>query len=292
MMQRKKWLLLFLISILLLSMSACNTPTKPPVDDPKPPIVDPKPDPKPDPVPDPVIPDDEISDPIASPNDEKVVVLPARGLAETEPVGDDYFNDVVLIGDSVTLKLYYYLLDRWNWDEAYLGDIQFLTAGSLGSGNALWKVSEESVHPTFQGEKMLLEDSVALSGAKKVYIMLGTNDVGLYGISGAIENYNEMLDRIKAKNPEVTFYIQSALPMYRAAQLPDLNNQALLEYNQKLYQLSVDRGDYFVDVASVMQTEDHSLPYQYCSDPEDMGIHLTNIACEKWIGFLRTHVAP
>ena len=291
-MLRKKGLWLFLIGILLLGLSACNTPNKPPVDDPIPPIVDPKPDPKPDPIPEPVVPEDEISEPEPSPYDEKVVMLAARGLAETEPVGDDYFDDVVLIGDSVTLKLYYYLLDRWNWDETYLSDIQFLTAGSLGSGNALWEVSEESVHPTYLGEKMLLEDSVALSGAKKVYIMLGTNDVGLYGVEGSIENYNEMLDRIKAKNPDVTFYIQSALPMYRDAQLPDLNNETLIAYNDKLYQLSVERGDYFVDVTSIMQTEDGSLPYQYCSDPEGMGIHLTDIACEKWIGYLRSHVAP
>jgi len=288
MLRRKKWLLLLLISILLFSMSACNTPTKPPVDDPIPPVITPKPDPKPDPV----VPEDEISEPVASPYDEKVVVLPARGLAETEPVGDDYFDDVILIGDSVTLKLYYYLLDRWNWDETYLGDIQFLTAGSLGSGNALWDISEESVHPTYQGEKMLLENSVALSGAKKVYIMLGTNDVGLYGVDASIENYNTMLDRIKAKNPNVTFYIQSALPMYREAQLTDLNNATLTTYNAKLYQLSIERGDHFVDVTSIMQTADGSLPYQYCSDPNEMGIHLTDTACEKWIAYLRTHVSP
>jgi len=292
MLRRKKWLLLLLISILLFSMSACNTPTKPPVDEPIPPVITPKPDPKPDPILDPVVPEDEISEPVASPYDEKVVVLPARGLSETDPVGDEYFDDVVLIGNSVTLKLYYYLLDRWNVDETYLGDIQFLTAGSLGSGNALWEISEESVHPTYQGEKMLLENSVALSGAKKIYIMLGTNDVGLYGVDASIENYNIMLDRIKAKNPNVTFYIQSALPMYREAQLTDLNNATLTTYNAKLYQLSVERGDYFVDVTSIMQTKDGSLPYQYCSDPENMGIHLTNIACEKWIAYLRTHVAP
>jgi len=79
--------------------------------------------------------------------------------------------------------------------------------------------------------------------------------------------------------------------MYREAQLPDLNNETLTAYNDKLYQLSVERGDYFVDVTSIMQTEDGSLPYQYCSDPEGMGIHLTDIACEKWIGYLRSHVA-
>ncbi|MPM80933.1 hypothetical protein SDC9_127984 [bioreactor metagenome] len=288
----KKWMTILLVVLMLLSLSACNTPKQLPVDDPYTPVVTPKPDPKPNPVPEPVIPNDEISEQPSSPNDEKVVEQPAKGLQATNPVSDDYFNDVVLIGDSVTLKLYYYLLDRWNTDESYLGDIQFLTAGSLGSGNALWEVSEESVHPTFQGEKMLLEDSIKLSGAKKVYLMLGTNDVGLYGVETAVENYNTLLNRILSKNPGVAFYIQSALPMYRKAQLPDLNNQALLEYNQKLYALALERGDYFVDVASIMQTEDHSLPYQYCSDPDDMGIHLTDIACEKWISYLRTHVAP
>ena len=54
----------------------------------------------------------------------------------------------------------------------YFGEGQFLTSGSLGSGNALWEVSDKSVHPAFQGEKMLLEESVPLTGAKKIYMML------------------------------------------------------------------------------------------------------------------------
>lgn len=283
-MKKKNIWLIFLLILCLAFVVGCDkkTPEKDPepvITDPVKPAEPPKEDPKP-----PLVSED--------PNAEEVVIVEAKGLAVTKAVGDHYFDDVVMIGDSVTLKLYYYLLERWNDDPAYLGDIQFLTAGSLGSGNALWDVSEESVHPVYKGEKMLLEDSVALSGAKKVYLMLGTNDVGLYGIEAAIANYNTLLDRIQAKSPDIKFYIQSALPMLRSAQLQDLNNPALAAYNAALYEMTVKRGDYFIDVASVMQTSDGCLPYQYCSDPDGLGIHLTDIACDQWITYLRTHTAP
>ncbi len=280
-MKRKNIWLIFLLILCLAFVVGCDKKT--PVKDPDPVITDPvKPadPPKQDPKP-PIVSDD--------PNAEEVVPVEAKGLAGTKAVGDHYFDDVVMIGDSVTLKLYYYLLERWNVEPAYLGGIQFLTAGSLGSGNALWAVSEESVHPVYEGQKMLLEDSIALCGAKKVYLMLGTNDVGLYGVEAAIVNYSTLLDRIKAKSPDVKFYIQSALPMLRSAQLQDLNNPALAAYNEALYEMAVKRGDYFVDVASVMQTQDGCLPFQYCSDPEGQGIHLTDIACDEWITYLRSH---
>ncbi|HZW49494.1 MAG TPA: GDSL-type esterase/lipase family protein [Bacillota bacterium] len=282
-MKKKNILLIFLLVFCLAFAVGCNKKT--PEKDPEPVITDPVKPAEP--------PKEDLITPIEpeDPNAENVVIVEARGLAESKAVEDCYFDDVVMIGDSVTLKLYYYLLERWNVDPAYLGGIQFLTAGSLGSGNALWAVSEESVHPVFEGEKMLLEDSVALCGAKKVYLMLGTNDVGLYGVEEAITNYNTLLDRIQTKSPDVKFYIQSALPMLRSAQLQDLNNPTLAAYNEALYAMVMERGDYFVDVASVMQTSDGCLPYQYCSDPDGLGIHLTDIACDQWISYLRSHTA-
>lgn len=297
-MLKKKWSGLFILMlILLMVLSSCNKPAPPPVDEPvitdpskgneKPPVVEPEP--KPEPEPDPYVEKDILGEVIDDPQNEDVVILDPLGLQENTPVDDSYFDDVVIIGDSVTLKLYYYVLDRWNYEEDYLGGVQFLTAGSLGSGNALWTVSDESVHPMYKGQKMLLEDSIPLTHAKKAYIMLGTNDMGIFGIDGSIANYEELLDRILATSPDLEVFVQSVLPMYRYAQLETLNNEIISGYNKALFKMAQRLGHHYVDVASIMQTADGSLPYQYCSDPAGMGIHLTDIACEKWISFLRHH---
>ena len=200
-----------------------------------------------------------------------------------------WFDDAVFIGDSVSLKLNYYVAKQRQSDSGYMGKAQFLTSGSLGSGNALWEVSSKSVHPTYQGKKMKLEESIPLTGAKKVYIMLGMNDVGMYGPEKSVKNLETLLDRIKASAPGVTFYVQSATPMYKGAEKKSLNNETLTEYNQLVKELCLRRGWHFVDVASVLQDSSGYLPAGYCSDPEGMGIHFTDAACAVWVEYLRTH---
>ncbi len=87
-----------------------------------------------------------------------------------------------------------------------------MTAGSFGYINALKPVSEDSVHPSYQGTKMLLEDSVAACGAKKLYIMLGMNDIAGGRYEGTISNLSTVISRILEKVPDVTFYFQSVTP--------------------------------------------------------------------------------
>jgi len=208
-------------------------------------------------------------------------------LPESGSVDASYFNDAVFIGDSVSLKLSYYeaAVDK-------LGTAQFLTSGSLGSGNALWKVSDDSVHPTYEGTKMLLEESVPLTGAKKMYIMLGMNDIALYGIDGAVTNMVTLIQNIQAAAPGITVYVQSMTPITNTSDLlseSGHNPQNIHRYNETLAATCQSKGWKFVNVAEVMYDENGYLRREYCSDPDDMGIHFTEAGCEAWISYLYTH---
>jgi len=221
-------------------------------------------------------------EPAASAPEEPAISVPE----EPVELGWSWFDDAVMIGDSVSLKLKNHVTKARQTDPGYFGQGQFLTSGSLGSANALWEVSDKSVHPAYQGEKMLLEQSIPLTGAKKVYMMLGINDIAVYGIDGAIENYKTLLDKIETAAPGVEFYIQSATPICEGGEKGALNNANLEEYNRKLEEMCQARGVRFVDVASVMRDESGYLPRNYCSDPDGMGIHLTDEGCQVWLDFL------
>ncbi len=213
----------------------------------------------------------------------------AGAVPESAPVDGSYFDDAVFIGDSVSLKLAYY--------EAAvnkLGGAQFLTAGSLGSGNALWAVSSKSVHPTYQGVKMRLEDSVPLTGAKKLYIMLGMNDIAVYGINGAVNNMVTLIEGILANVPDMEVFIQSMTPIgvnSNVASKNGLNNTNIRRYNEALLAMAQAKGWHFVDVASVMYDSNGYLREDYCSDNYDMALHFSNAGCEAWIAYLKTHTA-
>jgi len=210
------------------------------------------------------------------------------GIQAGEAVDYSWFDDAVFIGDSISLKLQRYVQYMRRSDPAFMGKAKFLVAGSLGSGNALWQVSDESVHPSYRGTKMRLEDSVALTGAKKVYIMLGINDVTMYGVEGSVENMKTLIGLILKKSPEVEIYVQSATPRIEAMK-NNPTNMALFEYDLKLYEMCVEEGWNFVDVAGVMRDEKGNLPDAYCSDAPTMGMHFTNEACQVWVDYLLTH---
>lgn len=223
------------------------------------------------------------------PDDYERPVTPFQlGLQESGVVPDGYFDDAVFVGDSITLKLYHYVKDMRNQGTPCLGGAKFLTAGSLGSGNALWPVSKESVHPSYQGEKMRIEKAIELMGARKVYIMLGMNDVAYYGLEQSVTNMNELVGLILERSPGADIFVQSVTPRL-ASITTNPTNRALFEYNLAMYKSCVENGWYFVDVASVMRDENGNLIEAYCSDPESMGMHFTDAGCAVWIEYLETH---
>ncbi len=214
---------------------------------------------------------------------------PASG--SVTPVDWSWFDDAVFVGDSISLKLTGYVSKMRQSQSDFLGKAQFLTAGSLGSGNALWEVSDKSVHPLYQGTKMRLEDSVAACGAKKLYILLGMNDVGLYGIDGSVANMETLLKLIQEKTPDLQIFVQSATPIHKGNELKALNNANLITYNQGLQEMCQRNGWHYVDVASVLKDADGYLPDAYCSDASGMGMHFTDQACQVWIDYLRQDAA-
>ena len=201
-------------------------------------------------------------------------------------VKESYFDDVVFIGDSVTEGLRYYEMAN-----GVFGKAKFLSAGSLGATNALWKVSEKSVHPRWNGQKMKLEQSVPLTGAKKVYIMLGMNDLAAVGLDRAKANFDKLCSNILAAAPDVQIYVESVTPRVKTSNPGTLNNTNITKYNGMLADLCMQRGWYFVNVAETMFDSEGCLKQSYCSDPNGMGMHFSFTGCAAWADYLYTHTA-
>lgn len=274
---------------------ATDPPTAPPTDPSRSPETEPSTQPATDPPTDP--PTQPPTDPPTVPATDPIVIDPSvegftpppiRGaMPESGYVDSSWFDDAVFVGDSVSMMLEFY-----DASAGVLGKSQFLTAGSLGSGNALWDVSDYSVHPTYNGVKMRLEESIPLTGAKKLYIMLGMNDVGLYGVDGAVENMTTLINLIQSSTPGLSVYIQSMTPVASSSNVlssDGLNNYNIYLYNQKLSDVCQTYGWHFLDVGSVMYDENGWLREEYCSDLDGMGLHFTYTGCAAWVEYLYTH---
>lgn len=211
---------------------------------------------------------------------------------EYTQVDDSYFNDAVFIGDSISYGFELYVTEKRANGETVLGEAQFLTSGSLSYGNSLWDVSDESVHPTYNGEKMKLEDAIAQIKPGKIFILLGTNDVALYGVEQTIANADTEISRMLEASPGAEIFIISTTPKYSPAESDvdgALNNADIDALNVAMRQFAVEKGYNFMNIAPLFKDETGGLAADYCSDKEGMGIHFTSAAYDIWLDFLYSY---
>ena len=227
---------------------------------------------------------------VSGPGGTSSKALPAV-TSEPPEADPSCLDGAVFIGDSITLKLKNYVTLKRKTDAGFFGTAQFLAAGSMGSGNALLPVGEDSIHPSYNGIKDSLENNLARMNASKVYIMLGANDLAPYGVDGAAKNLDRLVGRFLSKLPSLKVYIQSATPLLADKQMKTLNNANIEKYDSELSDLCDERGWTYLDVASIMRDSDGSMKPEYCSDPDDLGMHFTDEACDAWIHYILTHNA-
>ena len=70
--------------------------------------------------------------------------------------------------------------------------------------------------------------------------------------------------------------------------------QAMLSINVAvlIYKLQVWMQKIVVrHVALLLKDDEGNLKREYCSDPDNMGVHFTDEGCKVWIDYLRTHVS-
>jgi len=231
---------------------------------------------------------EEKKDDSSAKSDGDVVETEAPTEEEIEhPVSADWFNDAVFVGDSITLKLSYYCENN----PSALGEAEFFCAGSLGYNSALWDIDDpNAVHPYYRGEVQLTEYCAEKTESDKVFIMLGMNDIGMYGVDGAAQACKELVNRILSHTPDVKIYMESTTPMLAAFEYGDLNNSNVDKFNEWLKQFCEENGYKYMDINSIMRDETGALKYEYCSDPDAMGIHFTDSACAMWVDYLKNHV--
>lgn len=241
--------------------------------------------------------EETTEEPTAEPTEETTTVPTEETTEEpaqestpqvTVPVvqgGTEIFNDAAFIGDSVTLKL-----RNYHMETGALGKTTFLCIGSYGVNNAV----TNQLYLSYQGKDMTPQDALKACGAKKVFILLGMNDIALFGensINVAMDNWAKLLQNIREKNPDIKIYIQSGTPIYTNAQKGGLNNDRMDKYNEALKEFAAENGCEYIDLAPYLKDSTNGLKKEYCSDPDGLGVHFTDAACELWINALKNYLS-
>ena len=201
---------------------------------------------------------------------------------ESAPVDAGWFDDSV----SVTLA---------NYNSSYgtLGKAKFFCSVSLSQTNALsYQAGNERLpeYPAGSGQHPRIEDGIAASGAKKVYLMLGMNCIAS-GVDRVSQDLVTLVSKIQEKSPGIAVLIESVTPMTADSPRADgsLNNFTIQEFNEKMKAICQEKQWYYVNVAEAVTGDAGALKAEYSGD-KAMGIHFNYDGAAAWANYLLTHV--
>lgn len=194
---------------------------------------------------------------------------------------DSFFENSVFVGDSVMMGFRNYILRQ---EDGFMGNPEFLVSGSYSLRMALNPVSENTIHPVYQGKQQLIWDAMAMLGVKKAFIALGLNDIGMLSVEDTYENYQKVIAAIYEANPDIAIYVISTTNIYNGSEVGNLNNENVRLLNQKMKNYCARSKEEFIDIADYLIDENGYLKDEYCSDNY---VHQTPAAYDIWVQVLR-----
>lgn len=201
----------------------------------------------------------------------QVLRAPKRLPPAAEEGAEAFFGDAAIVGDSIS-----YILSQYEGKHGLLGHPLFLTRG----GTSLNGFVRYYKNIYFRGTEMKLENALAESGVKKVFIMLGQNDLGYRTIEETFESWDILLERIRENAPDMEIYIQSCVPEWVDTGKSNAKNEKIDAYNQQLRLYAQEHDCHFVDIAIYEEDHLNRMPSDYSLD---QSIHLNEEGCLVWM---------
>lgn len=190
-------------------------------------------------------------------------------------VDESYFDDAVFIGDSRTVGLYEY---------AGLENTTFYAS----SGLTIYKLFEDPDGKFKDGNwNENIGTALEKRQFKKVYLMIGINEMGTGDVDYFMEHYEAAVARIRELQPEAIIYLESIMRVTteRSEQGDYINNQGIDERNERIARLADGQTIFYLDVNSVVCDETGGLMPEYTFD----GVHLYAQYIDIWKQYLMEH---
>ena len=194
---------------------------------------------------------------------------------EEELVDDSFFADALFIGDSQGQAFYNSV--RY---AGMLKDAKHMARNSYSINSA----AKDMMLLSWQGKSYKIEEAVEISEAKRVFIILGINDVGQFGIDVWEENWETVIHRIQERTPDVQICIQSVAPVWTGSEDNKINNQKVNEYNAVLEEIAKENGCVYIDIATYLKDSTGGMATCYSSDRY---VHVNAAGVDTWVKVLK-----
>ena len=161
-------------------------------------------------------------------------------------------NEIIFLGNSIT--------EGCHWHELF-GNVNIKNRGISGD------IINGLIHRI---------DEVVSSNPQKIFLMIGTNDLGRKNTVDQITmNYERLIILIKEKSPKTKLFIQSVLPTYIQK---ERDNSDIMAINRNLLDLTKKYDLTYLDIFDALKTDKNELDMAYTYD----GLHLNGKGYLKW----------
>ena len=205
-----------------------------------------------------------------------LTALPVSTVAESEPVSDDWFNDVCFIGHSQIVGMQKY--------SGLSGPDYYAVVGHTAQSTL-----DYEFYPLPNGRYGTLSDGLHSKSYGKVYIMLGINDSSLD--KNRVEKFmtpmRAILDLVKETQPDARVYLLSLVPVGRYTPMNELYNpDSTVFYSQLVKTLSREYDTEYIDLFRMMCDK---AGYFLNSFNSGDGIHIQSDRYPEIVEYLKRH---
>lgn len=153
---------------------------------------------------------------------------------------------IVMLGNSITAEC--------EWAEL-LDNQLVINRGVIGDGTA---------------DILARLDNVIEIKPKKVFLLIGVNDLQFVPLSIILKNYEKIVSRITEETPTTKLYLESILPVHNSLRRTGIKNEDIEMLNKGIFDISKKYSLEYIDVASKLKNTEGSLKEELSLD----GIHL------------------
>jgi lysophospholipase L1-like esterase len=182
------------------------------------------------------------------------------GLFKSLPNSQD---DVYFVGDSIT--------QRCNWDELFNN----LNCKNRGIGS-----------DTTEGILNRLQE-ITEGHPKKVFIMIGINDIGNVESLNVIKNnLREIVSKIASSSPNTDIYMQSLLPVNKSKYQGNIRQSDIVTVNEYIKGLALSEHISYIDLFPNFADSTGELRSDLTTD----GVHLNAMGYYIWKGVINKYI--
>ena len=157
--------------------------------------------------------------------------------ADARRRADLEFDGALFVGDSLTAQLETYV-EEGAGSETILHDAVFLTSDNYSWGDAVDELDggEGSLYlsDAEDASAVTLSAAIEQTGARKLYIQLGKEDLIYNDVATVTERAKTVLSALKSAYPSLEITVQSVTPMLEWIDYEGLSSTTIAEYNAEM----------------------------------------------------------